>query len=551
MLRFQPNFISRALIRITETFRYHAMLALPLLTLNTAFAEWRSPGELIYVEPSPYILYWGGIEAHFDYTQTTDTYAAELKLSPEAILEALKREPRLWDGKTLLETLSLEIRGIAVQSDYNRPEIYQACLPQLKEALSGLKEGELVAIEKIPFPDGKTGTVLLTAGPSEFKENQETAAILPNLISWGKYLFLKSEKRFMTTAEFWDMLLFDPQVHYPNQTTHSPQQWNISLFHENMPIMRLLSNWNEALDLNQIRERLDQEHESITAGAIINFSAWDIVQESPNIRFDTFFTLDPVTLQETATIVQRGSPGAFRFPADALLSIVVVEDDDPRRFLRFPDLQDFTLNWGPFSERISGKQFAQSYTTVSGDSIRHVYADRKLKMWNNKYPKKDILAMLDNPLQLFQGTTELKDFSLIIHYKNRDFYVQNGQTPKELTDILRKEVKAGDLITISGIHASVRPYRYLTGLKTVLEQYPELKSKIQSAEVAEVYLPGEKQSLLRLRLPVEEFEVLRLKLEKKAGIWLQHGDIDLNPFTFEVEVRDEDPKPELPENEKH
>jgi len=91
-------------------------------------------------EPKPYILYWGDIETRLGYDEIRGQYNAELQLTPETLLEAIKREPRLWTGETLLPRFSLKFNDIVVSSDYNRPETYEATLPNLETAVKSLQK---------------------------------------------------------------------------------------------------------------------------------------------------------------------------------------------------------------------------------------------------------------------------------------------------------------------------------------------------------------------------------------------------------------------------
>ena len=130
--------------------------------------------------------------------------------------------------------------------------------------------------------------------------------------------------------------------------------------------------------------------------------------------------------------------------------------------------------------------------------------------------------------------------------QERDYFAEQGQASAELVKKLERELKPGQIVRISGIQARANPGRYVVGSAQVLKDQVELDSKIQTAEALDVLISGEKQQVLRLNLPASEFEALRLKLEKTSGVWLQQGDIDLTPFSFEFEVRDEDHKPALP-----
>lgn len=527
---------------------YLLLLVLPTLPLTIEATERLDQSENLPQEPCPYILYWGGLEARFIYDKSADVYTSELKLSPEAVLEAIKREPRLWDGQTLLEKLALEVNGIKVNSDYNHPETYQASLEPLNGVIKALKENERITFEKIQLPGDKHGRLIVLIGRSEFPMKAETKRYGVSAVHWGKNTFAQGEKRFMTAAEFWDMILSEPQLEYTNQTFRKPEEWTVSVFTEQDPSFRSWVDRSDALNFNQLRERLEEEYDNIKPGAIIQFSAWGILDDAPKSELDTFITYDPITKEKTSTVVYPGSRIGLRFAAEEVISCRIISDLDPRRFLKREDQHTFQIKWGAFSESISRSVFAQAYYTLDEAGIR--YADHSMNQWNNRLTKREILEMLRQKPEFLQDKELLTDFNFTLTYQGRDYFAEQGQVPADLVKKLERELKPGQIVRISGIQARVNPGRYVVGSAQALKSFEELDSKIQTAEALDVLISGEKQQVLQLNLPASEFEALRLKLEKTPGIWLQQGDIDLTPFSFEFEVRDDDHKPVLPVNKK-
>ncbi|MDZ4705908.1 MAG: hypothetical protein SH848_18420 [Saprospiraceae bacterium] len=523
---------------------YLALLVCFPLPLTIEAVEWLDQSESTQPAPCPYILYWGGLEARFTHDESTDAYTAELKLSPEVVWEAIKREPRLWDGQTLLETLALEVNGIVIRSDYNHPETYQSSLEPLKGVIKALKEDDRITFQKIQLPGNKYGSLTLLIGRSEFPKKTETVRYGVAAIHWGKNTFAQGEKRFMTTAELWDLLLSEPQIEYSNQTFRKPEQWNVGIFNEQDPLIRLWADRSDAFNFNQLRERLDQEYDNIKAGATILFSAWGLLDDAPKSQLDTFITYDPLTRKKTSTVV----PAGIGFFAEEVISCRIIGEEDPRRFLKLEDQHAYQIKWGAFSESAPKSVFAQAYFNPDEAGVLH--ADNSMTMWNNRLTKKEIIDMVRQKPEIFRGKELLNDFSFTLSYQGQDYFSEQGQTPADLVKKLERVLKAGDTLKISGIQARTNPGRYVVGFAQTLKNFTELDSKMQTAEVLGVLISGEKQQVLRLNLPVAEFEALRPKLEKTPGIWLQQGDIDLTPFTLELEVRDEDHKPPLPANKK-
>ncbi|NUO00864.1 MAG: hypothetical protein HUU01_09660 [Saprospiraceae bacterium] len=518
------------------------------LAQHTEAAGMTAQSGSVQPEPCPYILYWGGLEARFTADKNGEGYSSELNLSPEAVWEAIKREPRLWDGETLQEQLVLEVNGILVTSDYTRPEIYQACLKPLQDVVKSLKEGDRMVIEKIIFPGGKYGRVILIIGSSELQPEPKMFRYGVSGITWGKNWFTQGEKRFMTTAEFWDMLLSEPQIAYTNQTYRKLDQWNVGIFIYNSPVLRLRAERNDALNFSQLRERLEQEFENIKPGAKVLFSTWGLLDEAPKHELDTFQFYDPSTGGKTSVRVYPGSRQLFGSISEEVLTCRIIGSDDPRRFLKPEDQHTYQIKWDAFSENMPESVFGQAYYTPDEESLLH--ADNQMTLWNNRFTKKEIIGMLRQKPELFRSKELITDLDFILSYKGRDYSSAYGQTPADLLKKLERELKSGDVIRISGIRARANPGRYVVGFATELKNHKELESKIQTAEALDVVNSGEKQQVLRLNLTASEFEALRPKLEKIPGIWLQQGDIDLTPFSLDLEVRDDDHKPTLPAKKK-
>ncbi len=321
-----------------------------------------------------------------------------------------------------------------------------------------------------------------------------------------------------------------------------PEAWNVALYNEKGTVIPARANRKDALTLQQLRERLNQEKAAIKPGARVSFSAWDLQQSEPlQEGLDTIITFDPVTYKETIQIIMKSGGLVNLLPASELMSLAIVSDLDPRRFLRVEDLNDYTFQWHTLTEYMPRSVFAQSYT--SKGFLSRVHSDGIMHMSSNRLSKKEILLMLQEKPQLFQGEFPMSDFNFTISYNGYGRLIENGKVPADLIEKLERELKPGEVVNIAGLQARGNPVRYIVLPTGATRQYPELKVFAIKAEILEI---ADDQQLLRLTLTVAEFEAVRPKLENIEGIWLQYGDIDLTQFIFELEVRDEDPKPELP-----
>ncbi len=495
-------------------------------------------------EPKPYIFYWGSLQTRLAYDEIRSQYNAELQLTPEALLEAIKREPRLWTGETLYPRFSLKFNDIVVSSDYNRPEVYGAIFPKLETAAKALQEGDQVVLSNISLDDGLKGQIRILIGkPAPPAHSTPLAKPQITAIYWGGKTFAQGEKRYVTVSEFWKILESEASVRLADQKEVKLQTWNVALYNEKGVVVRARADRKDALTIEQLRARLAQEKAAIKPGASISFSTWDLQDPEPlQEALDTVITFDPVTYAETVQIVRKGGGVVNLFPATELMRLALVDDQDPLRFLKTADLNDYTLSWHTLSGFIPKSVFAQAYRCKGYD--KWVHSDGIMTMWNNHFTKKQILQMLQETPQLFRGETPLSDFNFTISYNGYGKLIEQGKVPADLIEKLEKELKPGEVVKITGLQARENPVRYVVmTMGANYEPDSGVKFSVKEAETLEI---DNNRHLTRFTLTVAEFDAIRPKLENMDGIWLQYGDIDLTPFTFELEVRDEDPKPNLP-----
>ncbi|MFM9948953.1 MAG: M56 family metallopeptidase [Saprospiraceae bacterium] len=493
-------------------------------------------------EPKPYIFYWGNFEVRLNYEEHADQYKATLNLTAEALREAIKQEPRLWTGETLTQRLSFKFNGISVSSDYNRPEVYETIQIVLRSNTKVLQEGDQVVISNISLPEGPKGQITIVIEKSAVAP---TPVVKPEITSifWGGKTFVQGEKRYVTVSEFWKMLQSEALVRFSDQKEVQPKAWNVALYNEKGAVIRARADRIDALSTEQLRARLGQETETIKPGAMLSFSAWELqAYEASPETLDTIITFDPVTYEETVQIITKSGGVVNLLPATELISLSIVKDLDPRRFLKVEDLKDYTFKWSALTEYIPRSVFAQSY--ISKGLGNRIHGDGSITMWSNQFTKKEILLMLREKPQFFQGKIPLDDFNFTISYNGDGKLIENGTVPADLIEKLEKELKPGEVVKITGLQARENPVRYVV-MTMGANNKPNYGVKF-SVKEAETLAIDNDQHLARFTLTVPEFDAIRPKLENLDDIWLQYGDIDLTQFTFELEVRDEDPKPALP-----
>ncbi len=526
--------------KLPEVRKATALLETYANTLSETVVLGDKPVE--HFEPKPYIFYWGNFEVRLNYEAHADQYKATLNLTAEALREAIKQEPRLWTGETLTQRLSFKFNGISVSSDYNRPEVYETLQIVLKSNTKALQEGDQVVISNISLPEGPKGQITIVIEKSAVAP---TPVVKPEITSifWGGKTFVQGEKRYVTVSEFWKMLQSEALVRFSDQKEVQPKAWNVALYNEKGAVIRARADRIDALSTEQLRARLGQETETIKPGAVLSFSAWELqAYEASPETLDTIITFDPVTYEETVQIITKSGGVVNLLPATELISLSIVKDLDPRRFLKVEDLKDYTFKWSALTEYIPRSVFAQSY--ISKGLGNRIHGDGSITMWSSRFTKKEILLMLREKPQLFQGKIPLEDFNFTISYNGYGKLIEHGKVPAELIEKLEKELKPGEVLKITGLQARENPVRYIV-MPMGANNKPNYGVKFSVKEVETLAIDND-QHLARFTLAVPEFDAIRPKLENLDDIWLQYGDIDLTQFTFELEVRDEDPKPALP-----
>ncbi len=492
-------------------------------------------------EKKPYTFYWGPFEIRLVYVESRNHYAGGISLSAEEVWEAInQREPRLWTGETLQPGVAFNLNGIAVRSEYNRPTVYQAALPLLQNATKGLRQGDEVLIDKIELPDGMLGQISISITQSSAPpapESEKSADI--SGIYWGTSAFLWCENRYMTVTELSKMLNTAPTVRFTNNQSKEPKELSFSLANEKGMAIRAQAYQNGSLTPYQLRQRLTEEKALVKPGATITFGAWDL-QDPAAVSFDTIITFDPVTYEQTVQIVSR--EGVVKADlAMRLFSVTLVDDLDPRRSLSSLDLKSYAFQWGIFVQDIPRSMYARSFTTAGSTNRQH--SDSPINMWSGRFTKKQLLQIFAEKAKLFQGEKQLSDFNFTLNYKGKGQLIENGNIPADLLKKLEQELKPGETISITGIQARENPFRHIVQLAGAGGNNPELKVFLERAYVRPAY---DDQHLVHLLLPEKEFNTVYESLKTEKNIWFQYGDIDLSPVTFELEVKDEDPKPELP-----
>ncbi|MEI6412117.1 MAG: M56 family metallopeptidase [Bacteroidota bacterium] len=428
-------------------------------------------------EPSPYILYWGLIQCKFEH-EASGRYVAEAHISPDAFIESLKREPRLWNGTSLEPKLAFQLENQAVRAEYYDDKVYASYRKDLETLVMGFKKGDVIKLNKIPLAGGEFGTVYVYLdgeSPSWLpKKHSETyyrtdpanESIKSRYqLNWGEKPKGQPERYFYGVSEFWDLLRQIPEIY--DQTTdryYPADNLIVSLIDSPLEFAqrynRLGENavysWSELYDLFSTKK------DKVAPGSTV-YLDW---------RQKNVDSLESVTVVNLDGRIEQLKKGEYNLQTIAIFDLV--PDGDPRIGLRISDRHEYTFEWGNFTSRFINR-YAVSYplpesplrekiieldqrTTPVNPPLHQVaplrmYADRKTEIENHLLSVKDILEMIKLTPRLSKEQNLLKEASFYMQYRDRTVKVENGVCPADMVAFMEQHLVPQEIIYLSGFSA--------------------------------------------------------------------------------------------------
>ena len=490
-------------------------------------------------EPTPYIFYWTPLNGKFISENNSDICRLDIESSPEEFREALKREPRLWNGQSLEQHLMFSCNGLQVRSDYNDEAVYNSYRKALELLAADQKAEDVLELKNIALPNGKTGIVrikLNKAAPnwlprqsSEVYFQTDPGRELSEFLNmeWGT--LDQYNRQFFTETEFWALIQSTPHLYRITSPRPAllqlrdmvldasgnpvvPEKFSLRLTSPGGETKHNFNDKDNAYTLDELRQKLEALRTEIKPGTVIWITGW----------------LSAILAERTDQQAQAGG-SVFQ----------LVAPQDPRLFLKRTDQKTYYLEWGNFSKAFVSS-YARSYSTTWYERI---IADHRNTHLNAGMTKKDIINMLRLPARLYREKELLTDFNFTLDFKGYGVLVENGVVPEALIAKLERELQPGDVLKITGLQARTDAPREIVmnaGLFNRLRNSPPLQL-INSIAIENFGA----EKMISLRLSPEAAKMARKEFGDMAGIYVQYGDIDLTNSTIELEVRSDDPKPPL------
>ena len=488
-------------------------------------------------EPLPYTLYWGALQIKLELNPVTGQYAGEAFVSPEVFREAVKREPRMWNGKSLEQHLSLHVNGLEVRSDYYNEEVYLACKSKLVEHTAALSEEDMVTLT-LELPGNlkavmRVGLGELSPDWIKQKDGQQTNwgdDPLGMFFDFGPLLqSVLWDKRDMTTKTavsektFWELMQTPPVMVFTDGSKETVTQ-NLALWlidGEGIVLSRVPEG-PSGLDWQGMADKLESLRDKLKPGV-------------------------KAGIYRIFTAEERKSGDETR--SRLLLALTIVEEINPLLFVNRNDKSNYQLMWGDYSRRFTNTYGMSFWDGVSQESRMYTYAPSTAHPWYMS--KKDFERLLKEKPAFNHEDSLVNSFTFnLVHNGKTYIYHPDKTYNKDFIEIpsnlrferLATEVQNGDVIRLEGMTANKHPYRHVVVPQSLLKTFDEtlIITEYNAIDVAHDKGP------VRLTLSTKEAKRLQGEWKGKSGAWFQYGDIDLSLATQDIIIRDDPPKAPLP-----
>lgn len=412
---------------------------------------------------SPYIFYWGTVQSRFTFDESSGQYQGEIRTSLNDFCNAIKREPRIWDGQALRPECSFMLGDLPVRSAYYNPGIYDSIRPKIIELSQSWTDSTVVLISQIALPDNHTGMVRVIF-PVREKIIKPDGKRIPvpgdgnstrldvGYVQWGTERFDEKSREFFTPDEFWNILDAEPLWFFPNGRVERPEQWEFA-FNSNKGFRQFRKDSggsSQQFSLSELRSQLRSMENEIKPGTAVDIYAWDTASATVHQpASDTLYLLFPAAsgsalVRIDSTIYNMEELGRIR-----VASFTLVEDGDPRVSLRRSDRKSLTFSWGAYEFNFLSVH-DQSFLKIDGSALR---GQRQMASAKS-LTRGEILDMLRNPaVVLDKNKQPLEPLSFNLRYHDRITRIENGRCPPEFADQIEKTLKKYETITISDIRA--------------------------------------------------------------------------------------------------
>ncbi|MCB9355270.1 MAG: T9SS type A sorting domain-containing protein [Lewinellaceae bacterium] len=414
---------------LAEAMRKADLLA-GMLGEVTVAAEKPAPAS----EPTPYIFYWGSVQCRIVHDPATGEWYGGVDLSPEEFREALKREPRLYNGQSLEQRFSLQLGNIAVNSDYYDESIYKTVRPEVEAYVAGLDKNDYLQLKNLPLPNGEKAVVYLSFGavaPGWLPRNSsqinwaedpaKIALMEPTVLIWGDARKSDADRQFFTVEEFWQHMQQTPKIVHADGTEGIADKLVVwvakpGVFYE---MIVAIPAELEGIPIAGIRAKLESVKTRLQPGVMVRIAQLGNDDQS-------------------ALFSSSGAQSVFS----------LVPEGDPRLHLKRDERRDFYFEWGNL-----GRKFPMMYARSFGQGDAYIHADQPYRAEEYSMTAGEIIQMTELAPRLFREKQEVTHFSFRVDYAGRSAVAENGHLPEAFRRWMAERLGDHDLLQISGFRA--------------------------------------------------------------------------------------------------
>ncbi len=473
-------------------------------------------------EKTPYIFYWGTMQCEILYDPATDRYFGEAVQSPEQWREGLRREPRLWNGQTLEQHLSLSVQGMMVRSDYYNTQLYAECRRNIEAYMNALTNDDVLLLQNVALPQGKKASIrILMDGevPNWLQRNRYESTWSPltdmfpdrkKQLTWGTEP--TQEGDFITLEKLKKVLENQPVVTFENGEKASPDSCWIALFFQTKQGGFLVPNTAEYLR-KKLAELNPAASEMLQKQAVLNIS--DQGRSEKISLQDLRNLLAPLSPEEVSMLNIRLAKGD---KAIASMPYRTVLPDDPRLALNWNNLHKFVFEWGNIAENY-GSCYGRSFWYR--DSL--IYADRRIEHDRYTLKVKDALETFRLMPRLYRDQEELKNLRFTLQLNEDKTEVINGVISPDFMRKLEK-IKPYDYLYLYNIQADGHDLGHIKITHRIfsdLEKTPLKTTKLKDGELRRQLA----ESLQVLPNPVTDVLRLKFDMPQAAKVHIRLMDI--------------------------
>jgi hypothetical protein len=410
--------------KITETpvFQEVTPVLLPENVENNAIG--------MVAEKTPYIFYWGAIEAKILYSDAADKYFAEVNIKSIDLLKTYERVPRLYNGKSLEETTSFVFitpkgEQIPVQSVINEKELSFDIRKKLNALDPRLEENTRFQLMDLVLPNGKKAqiSVLINGYDVTIKEVVDKNKDYSIEYVWGENNPKNLRRPYFTFKEFWETIQISPK-YVINGIELDTVKANIAIVPQNQDPVEI--HFDNTLTNNGTKMYDRSALESLKLNA-------HLITPGTSIYLDFL-----------------NCPGKKSYETQVGLWFKIVDEDSPFLYLKKADFKSFKFRFGKID--LESSMYGFSTKDSKGNLVN---LDQKSELPNADLTVNDLSQMLELKPQLWRDKAYVGTPHFTLKYRNfqEEYNPATGFSPDFIKNV-RAALNKSEPLEITNINTS-------------------------------------------------------------------------------------------------